>query len=650
MKRQRFQQAPRRLTQRCLISVAMIAKNEAPRLPAAVASARSFADEVVVADTGSTDDTPALARRLGCRVITIPWTHHFAAALNASTSACRGDYVFWQDPDEVVPPEDAPKLRQIAQDGRYDEVQCPTYLNSTYRPAEQELPGYGPGFVVLKPRMFRRCRDVRWRFRIHEDLHWSRAISRLDADVRVFNAGDAGHHGATGEDYYHALMILGLHEDPGEPHYALYLAEVALVKERDLVKARAYLAAADPERLGGAEQREKHWLMAARVEKTACILAMERGDAEVVRNAGEAAMAAFSQAQQVKGGSRAPLEAATLVLYAGQKDRFDQLVQAVRTNDPANLQALYLERLSALEPDAVKCNILVGTYLSQQRGSTPARAFATVTGATGKHAGPVRVRVVLPARLAGDVPLRARNLGACLGRLKALRERQPEGVEVEVVLVEQEGGEQLVTMAAEAGAEYAFYDDAGPFNRSACLNVGAEWSRDGGLVAVDPDDDGEPVSLPDLLVLMDGDLWVSDDWLTACLDWIAGWRRAGVWAGAMLPYQQARYLDADASERVAKGEAPTPGMGGVTYHSVGGALWIERELFERVGGFDAQYRGWGSEDRDFMRRLTEAMGAEPLRLPLPLWHLHHEEPDKSHAEANQQLLEGAQPAPAVVAS
>jgi glycosyltransferase involved in cell wall biosynthesis len=486
-----------------LISVSMICRNEAARLERAVASARTFADEVIVADTGSDDGTPELAVKLGCKLVKHPWSHNFAAARNASLAACRGAFVFWVDPDETIPPEDAPELRRLAAEGTFDEIRCPTYLNSTYRPAEQDLPGYGPGFIVLKPRMFRRCQQVRWQFRVHEDLHWSRAISRCDSGVRVLNHGDANHHGATGEDYYHALMVVGLREDPGQPHYALYLSEYALVGAHDTERAQAYLDACDPKRLGGEEQIEKYWLLVGRTHKARALMAAERRDQPGATAAAEKAMEAYQKAHNILGRSRAPLEAATLVLYGGQRERFDELVAAVRKADPGNLQALYLERLSALEADAAQLNIMVGTWLMAQRGQDPELAFAAVVGAGGKASEPVRVRVVVPARLTEATPLRIRNLGVCLGRLKAARRGLPEGVTVEVVLVEQAGGEPLVQMASEADAEYAFVDDPGPFNRSACLNAGANWTPD---MDLDPDDDQVLESEypgPDLLCLLD---------------------------------------------------------------------------------------------------------------------------------------------------
>jgi len=80
----------------------MIVKDEAANLPRCLASVRGVADEVVVVDTGSRDGTPDLARQLGARVSSFPWTGDFAAARNASLELATGDWVLYLDADEEL--------------------------------------------------------------------------------------------------------------------------------------------------------------------------------------------------------------------------------------------------------------------------------------------------------------------------------------------------------------------------------------------------------------------------------------------------------------------------------------------------------------------------------------------------------------------
>jgi GT2 family glycosyltransferase/tetratricopeptide (TPR) repeat protein len=80
----------------------MIVKNEADELPSALSSVRDFVDEIVVYDTGSSDETVAIARRLGARVIEGYWDDDFARARNACLEHCNGEWILWLDADESI--------------------------------------------------------------------------------------------------------------------------------------------------------------------------------------------------------------------------------------------------------------------------------------------------------------------------------------------------------------------------------------------------------------------------------------------------------------------------------------------------------------------------------------------------------------------
>jgi len=92
------------------LSVFVIAQNEAARIGPALDSVR-FADEVVVVDGGSTDDTARLAREHGARVEVRPWPGDFAVQLRGALGVTQGEWVFRLDADETVTPELAEQLR-----------------------------------------------------------------------------------------------------------------------------------------------------------------------------------------------------------------------------------------------------------------------------------------------------------------------------------------------------------------------------------------------------------------------------------------------------------------------------------------------------------------------------------------------------------
>ena len=87
---------------RAPLSVVLIVKNEEDRLPGALESV-AFADEIVVADTGSTDGTAGIARRGGARVESIGW-EGFVASRNRVLSEARHEWILVLDADERVSP------------------------------------------------------------------------------------------------------------------------------------------------------------------------------------------------------------------------------------------------------------------------------------------------------------------------------------------------------------------------------------------------------------------------------------------------------------------------------------------------------------------------------------------------------------------
>lgn len=93
----------------------MIVKNEADQLPRCLESVRSLADEIVIVDTGSTDQTVAIAQSLGAQVYAFAWIGDFSAARNESLTHATCDWILVLDADEVLAPEAVSLLRQAIQ-------------------------------------------------------------------------------------------------------------------------------------------------------------------------------------------------------------------------------------------------------------------------------------------------------------------------------------------------------------------------------------------------------------------------------------------------------------------------------------------------------------------------------------------------------
>ena len=98
---------------RPLIAAAIIVKNEAEHLRRCLGSIREFCDEIVVVDTGSTDDTVAIAESFGARVSHKPWRDDFAASRNVALDAVTAEWVLYIDADEELVMDDARAMRAL---------------------------------------------------------------------------------------------------------------------------------------------------------------------------------------------------------------------------------------------------------------------------------------------------------------------------------------------------------------------------------------------------------------------------------------------------------------------------------------------------------------------------------------------------------
>jgi len=95
------------------LSLVMIVKDEQDMLGPCLESVKDVVDEMIIVDTGSTDDTVKIAESYGAKVIVFPWTGSFAEARNVSLDHATGDWVLHLDADERIVPEDAGRIRPL---------------------------------------------------------------------------------------------------------------------------------------------------------------------------------------------------------------------------------------------------------------------------------------------------------------------------------------------------------------------------------------------------------------------------------------------------------------------------------------------------------------------------------------------------------
>jgi tetratricopeptide (TPR) repeat protein len=200
------------------VSASLIVKNEERFLSACLMSLRGQVDEVVVADTGSSDRSVAIAEQAGARVLRIPWTGSFAEARNQSLDACRGDWILYIDADEC--------LRMTA---------------GGLLSREIDQPGWAAAMVKFRPktgftrywehRLFRRDPSIRFEGKIHEThigalkayaARQSLEIGRADVSIDHF-----GYDGDQSRKHPRNLPLLleSIAAQPLRPYYWYHLTE-----------------------------------------------------------------------------------------------------------------------------------------------------------------------------------------------------------------------------------------------------------------------------------------------------------------------------------------------------------------------------------------------------------------------------------------
>ncbi|MGN1061484.1 MAG: glycosyltransferase family 2 protein, partial [Candidatus Coproplasma sp.] len=138
----------------------MIVRDEELTLQRALESILPVADEIIVVDTGSADNSVDIAKRYTDKVYFFKWIDDFSAARNYSFERAGCDFIMWLDADDVVTEENAEIINSLKNDGGFDVA----FLK--YASAFDERGN--PTFVYFRERIFRRSLGLKWEGAVHE--------------------------------------------------------------------------------------------------------------------------------------------------------------------------------------------------------------------------------------------------------------------------------------------------------------------------------------------------------------------------------------------------------------------------------------------------------------------------------------------------
>lgn len=152
------------------ISACYIVKNEAKNLAKSIKSLKNQVNEIVVVDTGSTDNTIVVARKLGARVYSFPWQDDFSKARNFALSKAKGDWLILLDADEYFTAKTAGNIRQVIRQAKQADGLLIQMVN--YDVDKAEIQDY---FYQL--RIVRNQQGLHYEGKIHEELKLSEGKS-----------------------------------------------------------------------------------------------------------------------------------------------------------------------------------------------------------------------------------------------------------------------------------------------------------------------------------------------------------------------------------------------------------------------------------------------------------------------------------------
>src|ERR1700730_14591874 len=189
------------------IGLSMIVKNGGESLRSCLGSVRSLVSQIVIADTGSIDNTIEIAREFGATIVDFLWNDHYAEARNAALAPMSTDWVLVLDADEELSHDATSAIRELVQRagtlvGGYS-LPIRNYVHSPVMSVAGTIATANADAVErakdARPwsehrlcRLFRRLPDVYFSGRIHEGVEQrihDAGFSCLEAEARILHFG-----------------------------------------------------------------------------------------------------------------------------------------------------------------------------------------------------------------------------------------------------------------------------------------------------------------------------------------------------------------------------------------------------------------------------------------------------------------------------
>lgn len=170
------------------LAVLVLTKNEHDNIVDVIENAKQCADEIVIIDSGSTDDTVLLAEKFGARVVYRSWDDDFSAQRNFAQKQTKADWILYLDADERLNLKLIASIRNILK----GDDRTKQYLMKRKSVAFGKKFNYGVLYPDYVARMFPRG-TVEWVNKVHEHPECKLEINKIPGHIEHYTYKDWQH-------------------------------------------------------------------------------------------------------------------------------------------------------------------------------------------------------------------------------------------------------------------------------------------------------------------------------------------------------------------------------------------------------------------------------------------------------------------------
>lgn len=147
------------------MTLCMIVKNEEKYIDNCLKSIHDIVDEIIIVDTGSTDNTKSICKKYTDKIYDYEWDNDFSNARNFSFSKSTNEYIMWLDADDILMEQDRIKLKKLKLE-----------LNNIPQNSISMIYNYAfnkdnkPTLTFKRNRIVRKSSNIKWIGFVHEVL------------------------------------------------------------------------------------------------------------------------------------------------------------------------------------------------------------------------------------------------------------------------------------------------------------------------------------------------------------------------------------------------------------------------------------------------------------------------------------------------